>query len=161
MKPRFLGNLRIADLTSPGILGVTVVVRFVWNMGDVYVRVMTTQDSRTMTRHEARLCWKQFRKAGYKPSNDTMYTPTGDFIPTDPSKRSAVIPDTEGSKLFSDAEKIEEEGLLRIQKANEKQRKLAKEDAEKIAEEKSYGFIRENYDIEELVDGDGMGREIS
>ena len=134
MKPRFLGNLRIADLTSPGILGVTVVVRFVWNMGDVYVRVMTTQDSRTMTRHEARLCWKQFTKAGYKPSNDTMYSPTGDFLTHD-DKRSAVIPPTEGSKLFSDAEKIEEE--------------------------KSYGFIRENYDIEELVDGDGMGREIS
>ena len=77
---RFRGNLRISDLSSPTVLGVTVVVRFTWNMGDAYVKVMTAKDDRTMTRHEARLCWKQFRKAGYKATDDTRIAADGGFV---------------------------------------------------------------------------------
>lgn len=105
---RFRGNLRISDLSSPTVLGVTVVVRFTWNMGDAYVKVMTAKDDRTMTRHEARLCWKQFRKAGYKPTDDTLIAADGGFISNAEIEKFDSLRAT-GSKLFSDAEKIEEE----------------------------------------------------
>ena len=77
---RIRGNMRISDLSSPSVLGVTVVVRFVWNLGDSIVKVMTDNDQSTMPRTEARKCWKRFRKAGYKATDDTLIAADGGFV---------------------------------------------------------------------------------
>jgi len=77
---RIRGNLRISDLSSPSVLGVTVVVRFLWALGDSNVKVMTDDNQRTMPRTEARKCWKRFRKAGYKATDDTLIAADGGFI---------------------------------------------------------------------------------
>lgn len=77
---RIRGNLRISDLSSPSVLGVTVVVRFLWVLGNSNVKVMTDDNQRTMPRTEARKCWKRFRKAGYKATDDTLIAADGGFV---------------------------------------------------------------------------------
>ena len=80
---RHLGKMSVADLSSTPVLGIRVVVRFVWYMGLESVTVITTQGKREMTKKEARLCWKSFRKAGYEPTDVTPFTDKGDLLKFD------------------------------------------------------------------------------
>ena len=75
--------MSVADLSSTPVLGVRVVVRFVWYMGSTTVTVITTSGRKEMSKQEGRLCWNSFRKAGYVPTDVTPFDDKGNLLPND------------------------------------------------------------------------------
>lgn len=73
----------VADLSSTPVLGVRVVIRFVWYIGSTTVTVITTRGRKEMSKHEGRLCWKSFRKAGYEATDVTPFDDKGNLLPFD------------------------------------------------------------------------------